>query len=105
MKGRSPAAYALALRGTGKAMKHRNTPRGGRSNELANLQAAAEEELREETREAEERAQALLTGYYQDRRRPTREEAERLAREAAERYGVDIPGLGVVHSKSGKETA
>ena len=52
MKGRSPAAYALALRGTGQAMKHRNTPRGGRSLEMENLQAAAEEELREEAAEA-----------------------------------------------------
>ena len=83
MKGRSPAAYALALRGMGKVMKHRNTPQGGRSLELENLQDAAEEELREETRE----------------------EAERLAIEAAHRYGVDIPALGVVHSESEKEDA
>lgn len=52
MKGRSPAAYALALRGTGGPMKHRNTPRGGRSLELENLLAAAEEELRLEAEEA-----------------------------------------------------
>ena len=55
MKGRSPT---LALRGTGPTMKHRNTPRGGRSLELDNLLASAEEELREEAEEALARAKA-----------------------------------------------
>ena len=65
LKGRSPAAYALALRGTGQTMKHRNTPRGGRNNDMAELIAAAEEER-------------------------VLEEAERLAQDAADRYGIDI---------------
>ena len=64
MKGRSPAAYALALRGTGATMKHRNTPRGGRNNELDDLLAAAEEER-------------IL------------EEAEAALKEAADRYGFE----------------
>ena len=53
MKGRSPAAYALALRGKGPTMKHRNTPRGGRTNELDQLlQAAYEERILEDAEEA-----------------------------------------------------
>ena len=74
MKGRSPAAYALALRGTGGPMKHRNTPRGGRSLEMENLLAAAEEELREEERE---RMSAAV-----------RRIAERKLRQAQDRYGI-----------------
>lgn len=42
MKGRSPAAYALALRGAGRVMKHRNTPRGGRRNLMAETLAELE---------------------------------------------------------------
>ncbi len=53
MKGRSPTAYALALRGKGATMKHRNTPRGGRNNDLDNiLEAAHEERLLEEAEAA-----------------------------------------------------
>jgi hypothetical protein len=75
MKGRSPAAYALALRGAGKTMKHRNAPKGGRTDEMELLRAAAEEELREEREEEEAAAQArgaslrALTQYYNDRQR------------------------------------
>jgi hypothetical protein len=48
-KIRNPVAYALALRGKGKAMKHRSTPRGGASNETIELlRLAAEEEFHEE---------------------------------------------------------
>jgi hypothetical protein len=36
-KGRNPVAYALALRGRGQPLKHRNTPRGGSRNELVEL--------------------------------------------------------------------
>jgi len=64
MKGRSPAAYALALRGTGGAMKHRNTPKGGRNNELDEILAAANEER-------------IL------------EEAEAALKEAQDRYGFE----------------
>ena len=48
-KIRNPVAYALALRGQGKAMKHRSIPRGGATNDtLELLRLAAEEEYYEE---------------------------------------------------------
>ena len=70
MKGRSPTAYALALRGTGPTMKHRNTPRGGRNNDLDEILAAAHDER-------------IL------------EDAEAALKEAMDRYGFekDLDGV------------
>ena len=39
VKARNPVAYALALRGRGRAMKDRRAPRGGVRNEHARLLA------------------------------------------------------------------
>jgi len=44
MKGRNPVAYALALRGKGKAMKDRRAPRGKARNERRDVEAALQAE-------------------------------------------------------------